>query len=211
MTVLVIAPHPDDESLGCGGTLRLHASKRDRVVAVFLTSGELGLKHLRREEAWRIREREASEAAKVLGLAAVVFLRRADWAIGEDVSGTAKTLRPILKREIPKLIYLPHPGEWHPDHRASLAIVRAALRRNGNPSPILRGYEVWTPLAAYDHAENISSVMHCKIRAIRAHKSQLKGKFDYERAVVGLNQFRAAMSGAGRFAEAFQTLSVSNR
>src|SRR5580765_151238 len=157
MKILVIAPHPDDESIGCGGTLRLHSSRGDRVAAVFLTSGELGLKRLPRDEAWRIREREAQQAAKILGLAVVAFLRRPDWSVGDDMNGAAEALRPILKREAPELIYLPHPAEWHPDHRASLPVVRAALRRTGLRTPILRGYEVWTPLAEHDHVENITS------------------------------------------------------
>ena len=127
MTVLVIAPHPDDESIGCGGALRLHRLRGDRVVAVFLTSGELGLKHLPREAAWEIREREARCAAKILGCVEVAFLRRPDWFVGSDVKGAAKALRPILKREAPQMIYLPHPADAHPDHQAALPVVRAAL------------------------------------------------------------------------------------
>ena len=67
MKVLIIAPHPDDESIGCGGTLCLHGGRGDSMAAVYLTSGELGLKHLPREQARLTREREAEKAARMLG------------------------------------------------------------------------------------------------------------------------------------------------
>ena len=127
MNVLVIAPHPDDEAIGCGGAICLHQERGDRVTAVFLTSGELGLKHLSRDEAWRVREGEAETAAEVLGIAALVFLRLPDWDMDEAVDDAAMALRPVLERDPPDMVYLPHPGEWHPDHRAALPIVRAAL------------------------------------------------------------------------------------
>jgi LmbE family N-acetylglucosaminyl deacetylase len=206
MTALVLAPHPDDESLGCGGTLRLHALRGDRVVAVFLTSGELGLKLMPREKARQIREREARAAARILGLAEVIFLRQQDWLMSADVEGAGKALRPILQREAPGVIYIPHRDEWHPDHKAAWPVVRAALKRSKIRRPILRGYEVWTPLAAYDHVENISPVMRCKLQAIRAHKSQAEREFDYVQAVTGLNQYRGALAGKCAYAEVFQTL-----
>src|SRR4051794_41593260 len=111
MNVIVIAPHPDDESIGCGGTICLHATCGDRVSVVFLTSGELGLKHLPREEAWRVREREAECAAAVLGIASTRFLRQPDWSLRDVVDETAVLLRADLEREPPGMIYLPHTRE----------------------------------------------------------------------------------------------------
>jgi LmbE family N-acetylglucosaminyl deacetylase len=205
MNILVIAPHPDDETIGCGGTLCLHTARHDRVVVVFLSSGELGLEHLDRKKAWQLREAEAKTAARTLGLAALEFLRLPDWVVAEHVQKGGRLLSPILRRELPQLIYLPHPGEWHPDHQAALPLLRAALERSRIPQPALRAYEVWTPLQQFDHVENISRVMTRKLRALRAHRSQLT-EFDYERAMRGLNQYRGALAGKCRYAEVFQSL-----
>jgi N-acetylglucosamine malate deacetylase 1 len=207
MNVLVIAPHPDDESIGCGGAVCLHVQRHDRVSAVFLTSGELGLKRLPREEAWKIRETEARKAGKILGLAELFFLRYPDWFLGQNKAQAAKLLRPILKQVVPETIYLPHPNEWHPDHQAAMPILKAALKRSGVKVPTLRGYEVWTPMSHYDDVEDISAVMSRKLRAVRAHRSQVKD-FKYGCAIAGLNQYRGEMAAKTRYAEVFQTLSV---
>jgi len=209
MNVLVIAPHPDDESIGCGGAVCLHAARGDRVVAVFLTSGELGLKHLRPEQARIIREREARKAAKILGLAKLFFLRQPDWCVGDAIKKAAAPLQPILKREAPELIYLPHPLEWHPDHQAALPVLQAALKRRRMVTPELRGYEVWTPLTEFDRVEDISAVMSRKLQAVRAHRSQF-GELDYARAVQGLDQYRGALAGKCAFAEVFQAINANS-
>jgi LmbE family N-acetylglucosaminyl deacetylase len=209
MNVLVIAPHPDDETIGCGGALCLHAARGDRVTSVFLTSGELGLKLLPRRKAWSIREAEAKQAAGILKIAELFFLRCSDWTLGDEISKAAKLLRPILQKTKPGLIYLPHPDDWHPDHKAALPIVRAALKPGGIPLPALRGYEVWTPLKDYDYVEDTSSVMDRKLTALRTHKSQLQ-EFDYIRAVTGLGQYRGALAAKSSYAEVFNTLEVKS-
>jgi len=206
MSVLVIAPHPDDEVIGCGGAIRLRVERGGRVAVVFLTSGELGLKHLPRERAWKVREIEARKSSKILGLAKLHFLRQPDWMLGDHVSAAATALKPLLEQERPALIYLPHPNDGHPDHQATLPILRAALKRCRGLEPELLAYEIWTPLAAHDLVVDISLVMPRKLRALRAHRSQL-GEFDYVKAVTGLNQFRGALAGKCQFAEVFQTVS----
>src|SRR5438552_3282084 len=134
MNVLVIAPHPDDEVIGCGGALCLHAARGDRLGVVFLTSGELGLKHLPRAEAWKTREAEARRAAKILGVASLTFLRLPDWCMGDDIPKAADALRPVLAAEKPELIYLPHPGDGHHDHQATLPVLREALDTKSVPA-----------------------------------------------------------------------------
>ena len=208
LNVIVIAPHPDDESIGCGGATCLHAARGDRVGAVFLTSGEAGLKHLPPDEAWRVREREAEAAAAVLGTAWLAFLRMPDWTLGAHTAAAAAALRPLLDREAPGLIYLPHAAEWHPDHQAALPIVRAAVSGSARPAPVLRGYEVWTPLPAHDHVEDVTPAMARKLRAVRCYASQL-GHFRYDLAVRGLNQYRGRIAARTRFAEVFQEQPVN--
>jgi LmbE family N-acetylglucosaminyl deacetylase len=203
MNILVIAPHPDDESIGCGGAICLHVKRGDRVSAVFLTSGELGLNQFPKEKAWAVREAEATNAAEVLGLAELTFLRKPDWYLGDHIKEAAAALKPILHAATPDLIYLPHEREWHPDHKAAAPIVRAAL---GRTAVSLRGYEIWSPITQYDHYENISSVMTRKLRAVRCHRSQMK-EFPYDRAISGLNQYRGVIAAKAKFAEAFQTVS----
>src|SRR5262249_20635581 len=126
-TVLVIAPHPDDESIGCGGSICLHRQRGDRVQVVFLTSGERGVAGVPPEAARSIREAEAAESPGVLGGARMDFLRLRDLGLWGAVEPAAYRLREVLGADPPSLIYLPHPGEAHPDHGAALLIVRAAL------------------------------------------------------------------------------------
>jgi N-acetylglucosamine malate deacetylase 1 len=202
MNVLVIAPHPDDEAIGCGGSICLHVLRGDRVIVVFLTSGELGLKHLAAPEAWAVREAEAQAAAAVLGTAATRFLRLPDWYIGEIPDRTVATLASVLADEQPNVVYVPHSDEWHPDHRAALPALSRATAASGIAPPQVRTYEVWTPLSRYDHVEDVTAVMPQKLRAIRCYRSQLNG-FRYDRAIRGLNQYRGALAAKCRYAEVF--------
>jgi LmbE family N-acetylglucosaminyl deacetylase len=208
--ILILAPHPDDEVLGCGGTACRHRAAGDSIFAVFLTSGELGLKHLKQEKAWQIREAEARRAARILGLAGMEFLRGPDWGLAEAIPGLARSLRPILEREKPERIYLPHPSDGHPDHQIVLTLLRRALRRSRLPTPELLAYEIWTPLLTFDHVVDITDWMPGKLKALRAHRSQL-GEFDYVRAIRGLNGYRGALAAKRPFVEVFQTLSLKQR
>jgi LmbE family N-acetylglucosaminyl deacetylase len=204
-TILVIAPHPDDESIGCGGTICLHRQRGESVGVVFLTSGERGIAGAEPERVRVIREGEARQALGVLGVANFDFLRLPDLGLAGAGEREAEALRRVLRRRRPDIIYLPHPAEAHPDHQAALPLVRAALRPllQAGWRLELRGYEVWTPMPEYDWPEDVSAVMAEKLQAIRCYRSQLE-TFAYDDAVEGLNRFRGCLAARCRYAEVFQ-------
>ena len=194
MNVLVLAAHPDDEALGCGGAALTHGAAGDAVRVAFLTSGELGLGTYPVGEAQAIREEEARRAAAVLGLAPVDFVRLADGSLADDTASLASEIAGRLDGV--DLVYAPHPGEHHADHAAvgqavaDLAPVQA------------RWYEIWTPIGDPDCVIDISEHMPRKLEAIRCYKSQLE-YWPYDRAIEGLNAYRGAMLGGVTFAEVF--------
>ncbi len=204
--ILVIAPHPDDESIGCGGAICLHGRRGDHVGLVFLTSGEMGLSHLAAEAARATREAEAKAAAEVLGVEHLEFLRLPDMGLLAHLNRGARSLREIIARDAPDVIYLPHPEEVHPDHAAAWPMIRGALGRGegrGGP-PRLRAYEVWTPLPWYDRLEDITPVVGQKLGAIRCHRSQIVA-IRHDHAARALGRYRGAMAGC-RYAEVFRDL-----
>jgi LmbE family N-acetylglucosaminyl deacetylase len=205
--IMVVAPHPDDESIGCGGMMCLHEQRGEAVQVVFLTSGERGIEGVASELAQSIREAEASKALAILGVERMDFLRLPDLGLWDAGTAAATRLGDVFKASPPRLIYLPHPQEAHPDHAATLPIVRAALAKAfaEGQLPELRAYEVWTPMEAFEWPEDISAVMARKLRAVRCYRSQLKN-FQYDRAVRGLNQFRGCLAARCRYAEVFKYL-----
>jgi LmbE family N-acetylglucosaminyl deacetylase len=197
----VIAAHPDDESIGCGGAVAKHCARGERVEVVFLTSGELALSHMEKGEAWRIREREAQDAAAVLGIAELTFMRLPDWGLS-DSDGAADGLASVIERLSPGTVYAPHPGDWHPDHRAAAELARSAGQKAGLDPESVLGYEIWTPLSEYSIVEDVGGVFPIKLDAIRCHVSQ-SDHFDYVSAAVGIGKYRGALAGRCAYAEVF--------
>jgi N-acetylglucosamine malate deacetylase 1 len=197
--VLVVSPHPDDETLGCGGVLRQHAEAGDEVRVVFLTSGEHGGHDLPPTEAGPLREKEALRAADILGIGQVEFWRHRDGAL-KATKGLAERLRGLIRGDGVDFIYAPHAQEMHPDHRAA---ARITLRAAG-AGPEIRFFEVWTPLARMDDVIDITAQIDVKMAAIRAYESQCR-VMPFDEAFLGLARYRGEMFSwpDGQYAEVF--------
>lgn len=200
MSVVVLAPHPDDETLGCGGRLRLAADRGERTVVVFLTSGQAGIHGTAPGAAGRLREKEAEAAAEVLGVARTVHLRGPDGALADAADDLAAPLRAVLEEEAPQVVLLPHEADAHPDHSAAWGLLAAALPPG--MAPLLPTYEVWTPLEWFDEVVDVSAVMPAKLAALRCHASQL-ARYRFDDAAEGLARYRGALAGGCAYAEVF--------
>src|SRR5688572_14614491 len=146
--ILVISPHPDDESIGCGGTVRKHVTDGDEVHVVFLTSGEKGGHGRAEDRTLALREREGAAAQQILGVRSIEFYREPDARLRVRPAAV-KRLAEKLRRWRPHVVYVPHDREMHADHRAAVRLVRAALKGVARP-PLVLMYEVWTPLQRMD-------------------------------------------------------------
>jgi N-acetylglucosamine malate deacetylase 1 len=202
--ILVLSPHPDDEAIGCGGTLRKHIVEGDAVQVIFLTSGERGGHGMPPEETKRVREQEAKDAAAILGYERLEF-----WQIPNGklrvTKSTVERLQAKLSDWKPDFIYVTHDKEMHPEHRAAAGIVRKALSKGGREvMPTVYMYEVWTPMQTMDHIVDISDYVDIKREAIQAHKCQC-AVMSFDEAILGLNRYRGEMHSwpGGDYAEIF--------
>ncbi len=212
-SVLVFAPHHDDESIGMGGTIKILTNRGANVNLVVVTAGYSGVAGpLPSEQKIDMREKECLRAAKVLGVRRVKFLRMKDRAILFDECTLERFVETIRKFN-PAYIYLPHGGESDRDHRmvneigkeaAWIAAVRSVFPQLGKPSRANRViyYEVWSPMQKIGSCVDISSVLEAKKKAIECYKTQLKGR-DYLKMTLGLNMFRGVKHLSSPVGEAF--------
>jgi LmbE family N-acetylglucosaminyl deacetylase len=222
--VLVVAPHPDDEVLGCGGSIANHTDRGHLVQVLYLSSGEHGSSTLPPNECGPLREQEAAVAAGVLGVAAAQlhFLRLPDGAIDARDLAHVGMVIDLLRQLRPSLMYLPHPAEASFDHRAGFELCWRAAGMASNRNfpehgttpwwvPTILGYEVWTPIADPQYTTDITGTIDRKTRALACYQSQRAtakgaGQADYIDHAGGLlARWRGAMTTGG-YREAFQVL-----
>jgi len=214
--VLVIAPHIDDEVIGCGGTIRRHVLAGAPTTVVYMTDGSKGNTSLygqglppkavvqaEQEHVVR-RKEEARQATTILGVDEIVFLDQPDGQL-EPTPELIATLTTLLQKIRPGVIYLPSVLDGHRDHWATNRIFRDVWKHLESMAlgvPICRSYECWTPLLP-NRLVDISEVFEVKLRALEQFESQ-NTHTDYVHTTTGLNAYRSMLGLRGRgYAEVF--------
>ena len=215
-SILVVAPHPDDETLGCGGALLRHRAEGDALHWVIVTAmTEAGYSATRRE-------RRAGELREVA--------RLYDFSSTHELGYPTARLESVPRAELiagmgaaflaarPDVVYLPHPGDVHSDHRIAFEAAAACVKSFRDPAP--RRVLTYETLSETDAAVDataqpfrptvfvdISAHLEGKLRALQCYEGEV-GEFPFPRsveAVRALARVRGAAAGCAA-AEAFQLL-----
>ncbi len=193
--VVVVAPHPDDETLGCGGAIALLRQHHIPVQVLVISDGTQSHPNSKRFPAEKLRTVRASEALsalEILGVAAdsVTFFQWPDTAVpqlGEDNFLTAvEQCDRALQSISPDLVLIPWQFDQHCDHQATWQIVHHCLQLWPQPPRQLM-YSIWgdraaglltLPTGETGWRLDISQVEEIKRRAAMAHRSQTTDLID---------------------------------
>ena len=193
--VLVIAPHPDDEVLGCGGTIVKHVQAKGEICLCIVTktySPEWSEKEIkeRREEVLKVNE--------ILGLNKTYFLDfptvKLDTIPQKELNDS---ISEVINEVKPEVLYIPHKGDINKDHRLVFnATLVAARPRSGSPIKKILAYETlsetewgapsvensFIPIVYVD----ISETLEIKLKAMAEYKSELK-QFPHPRSLNAIS------------------------
>jgi LmbE family N-acetylglucosaminyl deacetylase len=141
--IIVFAPHPDDETLGCGGTIAKRLDEGYEVLVVVMTDGRhsfvkgLGIAlDPTPEELKEIRRDEVKRATRTLGVPEgdLLFLDFVDGTLAENEAEAQEKVMELLREKVPSEIYFPYEKDGHPDHLATnRAVVNAVTQLGISP------------------------------------------------------------------------------
>ncbi|MFQ5408516.1 MAG: PIG-L deacetylase family protein [Anaerolineales bacterium] len=228
-SAMAIYAHPDDIEFSCAGTLARWARAGTRISYVLCTSGDVGIADptLTRAEAAAIREKEQRAAAAIVGAAEVIFLGEPDGTLQPTLELRKKLVREI-RRFRPEVVVTGDPTVvWagdtyinHPDHRAAAqAALDAVFPAAGQPHVFeelaAEGLAAHKTRKVYSSGRdqtdvyvNIDATIDTKIKALRAHESQMKD-WDPEPRIREWAAGRAKGKEMG-YAEGFRVITLES-
>lgn len=211
--ILVITPHPDDEVLGCGGTIAKHSKQGDEVHICFITKAYL--------PQWspdyiNNRQEEIKKSVQILGVKNIHELNfltaKVDQASSKDLND--KILQVVNEVE-PNIMYIPHGGDVHKDHRLIFDACLVVNKLSSKAIKKILSYEVLSETEGGSALkpfipnvyEDVSSFFQQKLEALKAYQSELKEP-PHPRSVEiveALAKKRGSEAGV-RMAEAFMLI-----
>jgi LmbE family N-acetylglucosaminyl deacetylase len=197
---IIFAPHPDDETLGCGGTIARKIREGYDVIIAIMTDGRYALSRVGAccgptpDEMVPIRRKEVEKATKILGVRSdkLLFFDFEDRKLSEHENEAEAKVGSLFEANPPTEIYFTYRKDYHMDHQATNRIISHSVKRLNNPTleyqysiaqsarrsgPLIAGWSLQDRLSnLLEHnlvQVDVSEFLPLKKAAIKEFKSQL--------------------------------------
>ena len=211
MKILVIAPHPDDEVLGMGGTIK-KLSKKNKIILCVISEGATA--QYKNKKMIQVRRNSCKKAAKILGISQTQFLDYPDMRLNLSHLDINKKLEEIIEKYRPEIVYTAPKNDLNLDHQIVFNSTLVACRPKSGVKQILC-YEIQgntkVPFAP-NVFENIEKEFPYKIKGFKMYKSEIE-EFPNPRSIAAIENLaiqRGIESGTKK-AEAFELIRVVNQ
>ena len=206
MKILVIAPHPDDEVLGMGGTIK-KLSKKNKIILCVVSEGATA--QYKDKKMIKVRRDSCKKTAKILGISQTIFLDYPDMRLNLSHLDINKKLEEIVEKYRPEIVYTAPKNDLNLDHQVVFNSTLVACRPKSGVKQILC-YEIQgntkVPFAP-NVFENIEKEFSYKIKGFKMYKSEIE-EFPNTRSIIAIENLailRGIESGFKK-AEAFELI-----
>jgi len=211
MKILVIAPHPDDEVLGMGGTIK-KLSKKNKIILCVVSEGATA--QYKDKKMIKVRRDSCKKTAKILGISQTIFLDYPDMRLNLSHLDINKKLEEIVEKYRPEIVYTAPKNDLNLDHQMVFNSTLVACRPKSGVKQILC-YEIQgnTKVPFVPNVfENIEKEFPYKIKGFKMYKSEIE-EFPNPRSIAAIENLaiqRGIESGTKK-AEAFELIRVVNQ
>ena len=205
MKVLFFVAHPDDEVLGCGGTIALYNSKGYDTKVIIFTNGENSNLIKNSEKLSKLRQKESIKALNILGTNDVEFLNLPDTTLKKELTNEKliEKLKLKIKTYNPEIVFTHSDDDYHPAHRNIGKLIKKIINKK------IRIYTFYIGIPFKATKKNnpkliidISNFKNLKKTALKEYKSQ-KFNFNYFRNLSELKDFVYGLYNNKRNVEVF--------
>ena len=211
MKILVIAPHPDDEVLGMGGTIK-KLSKKNKIILCVVSEGATA--QYKDKKMIKVRRDSCKKTAKILGISQTIFLDYPDMRLNLSHLDINKKLEEIVEKYRPEIVYTAPKNDLNLDHQMVFNSTLVACRPKSGVKQILC-YEIQgnTKVPFVPNVfENIEKEFPYKIKGFKMYESEIE-EFPNPRSIAAIENLaiqRGVESGTKK-AEAFELIRVVNQ
>jgi len=213
MNILILAPHPDDETIGMGGTIKKLNKLGHKIFLCIISDGASSKDGDKKKS--KIRKDDCKKVGKFLGVARIIFLNFPDTRLMEIPQVEINSsIEDIIKKTNPEILFIPPENDLHTDHSKVHNCALVASRSLTNQIKHIYSYEILghvkTPFLPNVFID-IEKFLSKKITAFKMYKSEQK-EFPHHRSIKSIENLaiRRGVESGLKFAEAFRLIRGMN-